>query len=321
MKNRHYSYSTLSIPCEVALQKKLRGRTKEGVVAEATEAGTEIHRLLANHLWEAVVELGYPDPTEWRELVEKERVEQETEFEFGIEGYTITGRRDGVVKGKNRVLVYEIKNQQSYEIQKHKNQLRLYALPYLREFLEVETKIYLPRYDQFLPVESLDFSDIEKIEKWIISRIKHCEEVLEMENPRKEASWYCEYCSYLFSCDTPAEAKIPVTEEDAQEMGKALIIMEAQRKGYMRVLKQWVEKHKNVIVEDKEIGYHRPQSLSIDAYSLLDWCEENEIDPITLFSPKINAFKKACKDAPELTNLGHYIEGKPEFRIRNKEGI
>jgi len=181
----------------------------------------------------------------------------------------------------------------------------------------VITRIYLPRYDTFLEVERLDFGAVNKIEEWILRHIHHAEKVLKEENPRPEPSGYCIYCHHILSCPVIKDAKIPTTQEEAEELAKQLLFLVAKQKTIKQILKKWTNINRNLVAGKKEIGYFTPQTLDIDEESLLEWCEENKISPLEMFKVVSDNFVKACKNYPEISNYGHYTGGKPKFDVRN----
>jgi len=313
----HFSYSSLNIPCDLALKKRLLRVQKEGIDTDETQAGREVHDTFYRQDWKALKELNYPDPVNWKSYLDKRDIKQEIKGNYMVGGYKIEYRIDVLIEEGDKVTIIDIKNQQSYTTEPHKHQLQVYALPSLREFKKVTTRIYLPRYDTFLDVERLDFSDTDKIEDWILRRIHHAEKVLKEKDPKSEPSGYCMFCHYILSCPTLKDSKIPTTEEEAKELAKQLLFLIAHQKAIKQILKKWTNKNKNIIIKNKEIGYHIPQTLDIDEAGLLAWCKENKISPLEMFKVVKDDFKKYCKSYPELANLGQYTEEKPEFGVRN----
>ena len=322
----HLSYSTFAIPCPRAVIKKLRGDKYETPISDEAETGKTIHEALMEYLQTGKADmLKETLPYSWERvkdsigtrLEKSKRVDTEKKIEFYIDGIKILARPDIIFYYDDHIEIYDYKSSYNTSIQRtFQKQLSIYAYPFLP--LPVEIYVWFVRYNQIKLIERFEDLDKLKLESMIRREIKRVLKWVKEGKEHAEPSSYCLYCPYSISCPLMSEVAIK-NEKEAQKLAEQLIILEAKKKQIEKILKVYCGHYGNIEVNDKIVGYHETESLSIDVEGVLDYIQkvrpELKQELVTINTTR---FKKLAKQDTTLTNYAE-IQLKPRWGIRKKD--
>ena len=331
---KHYHWSQLHLSCERACY--LYGTQPETLPPDATELGFTLHSLFADRDWDKVKELGFQSETIQKLYDKHPDMEAEKYFEllltdrsiteYGISGiveetdYGIAGTIDLIYQDEYGVNIVDIKSAYQYRPEFTK-QLEEYALYSYFNFpqLPITLWIYYAQRDEMSKIAMLNSLDKDRIQEWVIKAIERTQKIEQGELPKGEPCGFCEWCQYAINCpDVP----VGVMDIRTDPVGVAnnYLLLKEKMKHFEKILKEYCTELM-IETDDRIIGYHTSQHLSIDELGAIKYLADNGIPTSEILMVSVIKYRNACKSYTELAN---YAEIKEEVKFgvktREKEG-
>jgi hypothetical protein len=329
MSKTKLSFSTLSIPCDGWLAFKIKkGNISEILPADETTAGIDIHNALALRDFDKVREIIGKDWIKPEKLFQKW---ENPDLEISLpsveweDKYILTGKIDFLKKAPAKIVLVDYKGQWSKGITaRTQKQLRFYAYPFLKEGKEVETYVYIVRWDLLLPTEreSLDpFVDTEKIEEEIRQQITRYERIVnQLSSDDKiycQASQHCTYCPKLLSCEGKP-IKLPTTEDEARDLLTEVLRRKEAIKAGEKLLKSWCDVNGIIQNDEKEAGFFPSERYIVDGHNIFSEITQQGGDPFKYVNFTKTAIYKAEHDGFEVSKFTEVII-EPRWGIKKRE--
>jgi len=319
MEAEHLSFSTLAIPCERALSRKLAGEKSEVLPAEETEAGKKIHELMPECIENndftplaEIMEIKGDPVASWKYFGGKK--EYEKKIQYNINGQKMLGFIDVVITSEDEIILIDHKTSFWTDITpRMRKQMRYYVFPFLQEDYKVKAFINFVPWSLILPCGEYEgWEDMGKIKKMIETDIKRAKVVSDTQekNCQAETSSWCPYCPYSLSClDRPTE--MPLDPKNAKKLAENWLKHTLQAKEEARLLKAWCDQCGEIIVGDQSIGFQEAREYQIDP-AILIWAKEHKLPLERIINISAQKVKTLARKNPELDNFIS-IETIPRF--------
>ena len=249
------------------------------------------------------------------------------------------GKIDRIEKQDSYITITDYKTSQAISI--NKLQLGVYAWLAHFAYPDIDTFILQDHFLRFGIVKTIEMGlkDIKDTEEKVRAYIKTIEAELEKEeiNKTREEKYRtrtfkprpgtnCEYCPYVFKCETALalqeQANIPLitSKEQATDIARKLIIVEARLKGVKKLLKAWVDKNENIELDMGTYGFQPSSSAYItDVGAFIEALYNAEKDPMEYLNVDMRKAKKIIKELGLQGLLGERKSVKFGFKKRKPE--
>ena len=320
---KYYHWSQLHLSCERACY--LYGTQPETLPPDATELGSTLHSLFADRDWDKVKEkeMGFQSKTIETLYDKHPDMESEKYFELELtEDYGVAGTIDLIWQDDYGVNICDIKSAYQYrpEFTKQLEEYALYGFSrYHSPFMPINTYIYYAQRDEMQKIATLNSLDKDRIQEWVIKAIERTQRIEQGELPKGEPCGFCEWCQYAINCpDVP----VGVMDIRTDPVGFAnnYLLLKEKMKHFEKILKEYCTEQM-IETDDRIIGYHTSQHLSIDELGAIKYLADNGIPTSEILMVSVIKYRNACKSYTELAN---YAEIKEEVKFgvktREKEG-
>lgn len=325
-KNHRFSFSLLNLNCPRRIHKTVARDRTEVFPAEETVVGRKIHALLAEILSSEKRDFSrltsytkiYGDPERaFSNIKGKYSTENKIRIFIGDKKFTTVSDLMVTRRGERDIIDHKTSFSQDI-LPSHREQLRYYALPFLRKGLKVKVGIHFVRYGRLEWIDVLHrLDDYARIATKLSEKIKKVERILEGKPKPQPSNFECKYCPYILSC--PIKPVYLISNEDeALKLAGDYLRAKAQAKKMEQLLKIWVNQSGNVRFNGSEVGFHPSAKTVIDEQATIAFLQENDIPLSEVFSISANKFKRLAKQVDELSSFVE-IQSEPRWGIKTVE--
>ncbi|RLD17351.1 MAG: hypothetical protein DRI22_00100 [Caldiserica bacterium] len=313
---KHYSFSTLTIPCMRAMWRKSRGYYPEVLKSDETEEGLRIHKELAEKIKGRGLSEEEKRLKDFLEQFPADKIHTEMRNETYIRGYKFVSVIDVMIeKSKNEVILIDHKTTRNTAKNKHfEMQLRFYSFPFILDEKNVETYIYYTKYDYLKKISEYFPFDRNSIEQEIINKITAFKLVEELKaEPEPEPCWFCSYCPYIRSCPS-----VEIDERDPEQLASEILKTEARLKSLKKLMRA-ITQDEVFEYQGKLFGYHPVEKVEVEGDKLFKAILEKGGNPFDYISWTKKKVERAVKELGD--ELSAYVSYRYESKwdIKNKE--
>jgi len=328
-KAKRFSFSLLNRNCPRLIIKTIDKDPYEVFPSEETDMGKKIHAIYADILKKDKKDWDFSRITDLIDVYgNPERVFRSIEGRFSTEqkirnrigGRIFTTVSDLLITRRGERDIIDSKTSFSHEIlPSPREQLRYYALPFLRKGLRVKVGIHFARYALLEWVDIVQgLDDYTKIANHLMDNITKVERVIAGKPDPEPSNFECKYCCpYILSCPSSPELFI-TNEKQAQELAGEYIKLKARTKKMEEILKVWATSVGDIYLKDDKLGYTPSGKTVIDPEATLKYLTEHKIPLTDIFAPQAKKFKKLAKVHPDLANFAE-IQYSPLWKVTKND--
>jgi len=316
-RKQRFSFSLVNLDCPRRIHKTVAYDPVEVLPAEETDTGRLVHSLLSEILSKGnrdfsllanYIEI-YGNPEKVFSNV-RGKFSTEQKIRIIIGGKTFTTVSDLLVARRGERDIIDHKTSFSQEVlSKHREQLRYYALPFLRKGLKVKVGIHFVRFARLEWVDILQgLDDYTRIARQLMEKIEKVERILVEEPKPIPSNFECKYCPYIISCPISPEYFI-TDEKQAAKLAGEYIKLKAKVKKTEDILKIWVSSVGHIHLPDCKVGYNPFAKTVIDNEATLEFLNRHNIPITEVFSAQATKLKKLAKTYNDLANFAEIQYG------------
>ena len=225
-------------------------------------------------------------------------------------GHEIVVIPDLLLIYKDRVEIYDYKTSWGLQVKPEwETQAKLYAYV-VKEHLRQETRldlrpefyIWLVRNNSIIPVS---VPSMESITRWLDREIRKLLKFAELDHAEPRVGRDCWYCPFILSCPAGKNTVI-LDEKTAKEELKHILRLQTELTLRKKRLRDWIEKHGNLVVDGKEYGYLPRATMKVDIEGLMNYLERERPELIgEVLRADKNKLRAWLKKDPNLEEFIH----------------